>query len=74
MNRKRTDFKMPLDHIITITPYWLLGFVEGEGNFFIIRKGEGISFGIGQTVRELPGLEAIKDYLFTLPGSDLPTK
>ncbi len=33
MNRKRVSFHQPLDHKICITPYWLLGFVEGEGFF-----------------------------------------
>ena len=27
-NKKRTNFTMPTDHKINITPYWLLGFIE----------------------------------------------
>jgi len=37
MNDKRNSFVMPVDHIINITPYWLLGFIEGEA-WFHIRK------------------------------------
>ena len=34
-NQKRTNFTMPIEHKISITPYWLLGFIEGEGSFSI---------------------------------------
>src|SRR2546423_5427085 len=34
-NNTRTDFTMPADHKINITPYWLLGLIEGEANFII---------------------------------------
>jgi LAGLIDADG endonuclease len=30
MNKKREDFVLKPDHKINITPYWLLGFIEGE--------------------------------------------
>jgi hypothetical protein len=29
MNEKRVSFLLPTDHKINITPYWLLGFIEG---------------------------------------------
>lgn len=29
MNRLRSDYTMPKDKVINITPYWLLGFIEG---------------------------------------------
>ena len=35
MNSGRTDFVMPANHNIIIKPYWLLGFIEGEGCFSI---------------------------------------
>jgi hypothetical protein len=34
MNDKRVSFVLPTDHKINITPYWLLGFIEG----FNVRK------------------------------------
>jgi len=33
MNTKRVDFTMPTTHTIRITPYYLLGLIEGEGSF-----------------------------------------
>jgi hypothetical protein len=32
MNRYRINFDMPLDHKVIITPYWLLGLIEGDHN------------------------------------------
>lgn len=39
MNSKRSIHEMPKDHEIRITPYWLLGFVEGDGSFFVSNTG-----------------------------------
>jgi hypothetical protein len=33
MNSKRENFVMPSFQSIRITPYWLLGLIEGEGSF-----------------------------------------
>ncbi len=33
MNSYRTDYNLPLGHTYLISPYWLLGFVEGDGSF-----------------------------------------
>ena len=35
-NSTRTNFDMPLNHTIKITPYYFLGLTEGEGSFFIL--------------------------------------
>ena len=35
MNTKRTDFTLPESHQLRITPYWVLGFTEGEGCFSV---------------------------------------
>jgi hypothetical protein len=48
MNAKRTDFSMPDTHTINITPNWLLGFIEGEGSFFVEKKELRIIFSITQ--------------------------
>ena len=67
MNKNRTIFKLPFNHIIKITPYWLLGFVEAEGYFSVATTGyHRLEFGIGQTFSELPVLEAIKQFLLKL--------
>ena len=69
MNKNRVYFELPSNHSIKITPYWLLGFVEAEGYFSVASTGHNrLEFGIGQTLSELPVLEAIKKFLLSLPG------
>lgn len=69
-NNSRIDFKQPQDKKIVITPYWLIGFIEGEGSFnFTATKGENwisANFSISQTDVELPVMEAIKTYIDNL--------
>ena len=36
MNTLRTKFILPNSHKILITPYWLLGFIEGDGVSWLI--------------------------------------
>jgi len=70
MNKKRVLFELPSNHSIKITPYWLLGFIEGEGYFSIAQTGYNrLEFGIPQTLNELPVLESIKQFLLNLPGN-----
>ena len=71
MNTKRIDFNQPKDHSVHISPYWLLGFVEGDGYFSFNRQDYSLKFGIGQTSQEISVLEAIKKYLLSLPGKFL---
>lgn len=47
MNSKRSNYEIPLDHKIRITSYWLLGFIEGDGSFFVRSTG-GFGFSIKQ--------------------------
>jgi hypothetical protein len=55
---------------IKITPAWLLGFVEGDGSFFVCRgKRLAIRFSICQTSQEIILLEAIKEFFLSLPGA-----
>lgn len=65
MNNLRDDITMPSQHSIIITPYWLLGFCEGDGSFnYIISKG-AICFSISQKDSEAL-MGAIKDFLILL--------
>ena len=68
MNLSRTEFDstLPSPHI---TPNWLLGFVEGEGSFFV-KKGKNfpIGFSIGQSSSELALLQKIREFILALPG------
>lgn len=68
MNKNRVEFKQPIDHVINITPYWLLGFVEGEGYFSTNKKDHSLRFGIGQTSQEKGVLEAIHKFFLALPA------
>jgi len=43
MNNKRTNFYINNNHI-RITPYWLLGLIEGEASFQLYRKELFIKF------------------------------
>jgi len=63
MNKKRVLFELPSNHSIKITPYWLLGFIEGEGYFSVAQTGYNrLEFGITQTLNELPVLESISNF------------
>jgi hypothetical protein len=62
MNTNRKDFNLPLNHI-RITPYWLLGFIEGDGSFFIRRTSLTPSFSLSVTAVQKPVLEKIQTFL-----------
>lgn len=66
MNKKRLNFKQSIDHRINITPYWLLGLIEGEGYFSV--SPNKLSFGIGLISGELEVIQAISEFLLSLPG------
>lgn len=67
----RTCFNMPAEHKYRITPGWLLGFVEGDGSFFIRRKNYQLNFAIVQHSRDLELMYKICDFLYELPRFDL---
>lgn len=76
MNKKKSFFKQPNDHKISLTPYWLLGLIEGEGSFYVkgierIKSNLGLIFEIGQTKSELRVLEVVKYFLLNLPGTNI---
>jgi len=64
MNTKRTDWTS--NHKINITPYWLLGFVEGDGSWSVNKQNLLLSFSIAQSYKDLKLMEAIKNYLNNL--------
>lgn len=65
MNSGRTEYNYNLIPKIEINPFWLLGFIEGEGTFGF--KNLSPFFQIGQHVRSLYVLEAIANYLESIP-------
>nr|QYB19427.1 LAGLIDADG endonuclease [Monilinia fructicola]QYB19488.1 LAGLIDADG endonuclease [Monilinia fructicola]QYB19550.1 LAGLIDADG endonuclease [Monilinia fructicola]QYB19612.1 LAGLIDADG endonuclease [Monilinia fructicola]QYB19675.1 LAGLIDADG endonuclease [Monilinia fructicola] len=69
MNRLRSDFTMPNSKEIRITPYWLLGFIEGEGSFSINKRNNfRLDFSLCQSSTNLQLLGKIKIYLENLPS------
>jgi LAGLIDADG endonuclease len=62
INTKRTEFVLPLNHI-KITPYWLLGLIEGEGSFHLWRTTLTPVFSISLTKVQQPVIEKIIEFL-----------
>jgi hypothetical protein len=48
----------------------LLGFVEGEGSFFVKKDQYKLTFTLTQSTRDLALMESIRDFLYNLPGVD----
>jgi hypothetical protein len=65
-NSTRTNFDMPLNHTIRITPYYFLGLTEGEGSF-IYNSLKILRFKIGLTAFNLPLLKALKIFIDNIP-------
>lgn len=53
------------NHKINITDNWLLGFIEGDGSFFVAKENNTLIFSISQK-GNLILMEAIKNYLIQL--------
>lgn len=67
MNRLRLDFTFPEDKVINITPYWLLGFIEGEGCFSINKHNNyRLDFSLCQSSTNFELMKSIKIYLENL--------
>lgn len=66
MNNKRTNFQMPIDYKPKITSYWLLGFVEGEGSFFVKKDQYKLTFTLTQSIKDFYLMESIKYFLYNL--------
>lgn len=67
MNLQRKIYNYDLIPAIIINPFWLLGFIEGEGTFGF--KNLSPYFKIGQHLRSSMVLNAIVNYLQLLPKS-----
>ena len=65
MNSGRTKYNNSLIPKIVVNPFWLLGFIEGEGTFGF--KNLSPFFQLGQHIRSLYVLEAIANYLQSIP-------
>ena len=65
MNSGRNNYDYSLIPSLTIKPYWLLGFIEGEGTFGF--KNLVPYFQIGQHARNLIVLDNITTFIKSLP-------
>lgn len=73
MNSKRIDFTMPEGHKINITPYWFLGFIEGDGSFSYKNLSKDANFCIIQKGNK-DLLIAVAEYLQSLLQCSLNNK
>jgi hypothetical protein len=70
MNTLRTKFILPDTHKILITPYWLLGFFEGDGSLPVSNiKSFPLRFNIVQSITEKEVIEQIKLFLLEVADS-----
>ncbi len=70
MNTNRINYDRPLNSPIIITKNWLLGFIEGDGSFFIRRDTLTPIFAIEVTGVQIPVLVQIKEFLENSLGFD----
>lgn len=68
MNTNRSYFGTSESRKFRITPYWVLGFIEGEGSFHIISKDYYPRFSIGQSAKDLALMEELKNFFNSLEG------
>lgn len=68
MNSKRIVLEMPMSHQINITHNWLLGFVEGDGSFNVVKAENILQFSITQK-GNLALMETIKNFFIDLAKS-----
>ena len=70
MNTNRINYDRPLNSPIIITKNWWLGFIEGDGSFFIRRDTLTPIFAIEVTGVQIPVLVQIKEFLDNSLGFD----
>lgn len=66
MNSKRVVFDLPKDHIINITGNYLVGFLEGDGTFYLSKHDMSIHFSLVTTTINKNFLLKIREFLLNL--------
>lgn len=62
MNTKRVDFQMPASYLSRLSPNWLLGFIEAEGSFHVIKSRLRLEFILSQSSQDLALMKLIAEY------------
>jgi len=71
MNRNRVNFKQSTLHRINVSPYRLIGLIEGEGSFYVSKKSLSQHFEIGLTSIQKPVLDEVANFLISLIPNNL---
>jgi hypothetical protein len=74
MNTLRTDFNEMETRKISITPSWILGFVEGEGSFTVAKRDYTLLFFLAQSAKDLRLMVEIQNYFLSLCNDHLGGK
>jgi hypothetical protein len=70
MNTNRVSFDRPENSQIVITKNWLVGFIEGDGSFFLRRDNLTPFFSLENTAAQLPVFVKIKEFIENSLGLD----
>ncbi len=66
MNTLRTDFSEMETRKFSITPYWVLGFVEGEGSFTVAKRDYTLLFILAQSAKDLRLMEEVQNFFLSI--------
>nr|YP_010044415.1 LAGLIDADG endonuclease [Trametes coccinea]QPF23656.1 LAGLIDADG endonuclease [Trametes coccinea] len=72
MKTLRIDFSEMETRKFSITPYWVLGFVEGEGSFTVAKRDYTLLFILTQSAKDLRLMEEVQNFFLSL-CNDTPT-
>jgi hypothetical protein len=71
MNNKRNNFIQSSLQKFNVTPYWLLGLIEGEGSFFVTKKILTQHFELSLIHLQKPVLEEVYKFLMSIIPNDM---
>lgn len=66
MNSKRQNYDLPKDHVIKITANYLIGYLEGDGTFYLNKSDMTVHIGLVSLAANRLLLEKIREFLLNL--------